>query len=214
VSRDTVAVPLTVSGALLLLCVLACLSEASAKQAPAADSGSPNVLVVMTDDQTAADMRVMPKTRQLIGERGTTFENSFTNYPLCCPSRATFLTGQYAHNHGIKDGNFSDLDSTNTLPVWLQSAGYHTGHVGKYINGYGRGGAGGPEFVPPGWNEWHAALPNDQAVFDYDLNEDGIIAHYGSTAAEFKGDVLTARLSASFAGMRPRPHRSFSRSAT
>ena len=51
---------------------------------------------------------------QLIGDQGTTFANAFANDPLCCPSRSTFLTGQYAHNHGVVTGNgFGDLDSSN-----------------------------------------------------------------------------------------------------
>src|SRR4051812_45513325 len=58
----------------------------------------PNVVVVMTDDQTAASVRFMPSVRRLIGRAGTVFSNYFVSYPLCCPSRATFLTGQYAHN--------------------------------------------------------------------------------------------------------------------
>ena len=61
----------------------------------------PNVIVLMSDDQTAASQSVMKHTNALLGDRGATFDNSFTNWPLCCPSRATFLTGQYAHNHGV-----------------------------------------------------------------------------------------------------------------
>ena len=158
------------------------------------DTSRPNVLVVMTDDQTVADLGVMPRVRQLIGERGTTFENTFTNFPLCCPSRATFLTGQYAHNHGVVENQgFSTLDSANTLAVWLRDAGYHTGHLGKYLNGYGKPIFGGPELVPLGWDEWYAAVPSSQAVYDYELNENGTLVHYGSRATDFKDEVLTRK---------------------
>jgi arylsulfatase A-like enzyme len=148
----------------------------------------------MTDDENLADMSVMPQTRSLIGDQGTTFANVFANDPLCCPSRSTFLTGQYAHNHGVVTGNgFGDLDSSNTVGVWLQNAGYHTGFVGKYVNGYGRPNAGGRTLVPPGWSEWYGALPPDQAMYDYDVNENGTIVHYGTGAADFKGDAITDR---------------------
>jgi N-acetylglucosamine-6-sulfatase len=153
----------------------------------------PNVVVVMTDDQTVSDMSVMPNVQRLIGARGATFQNSFVNYPLCCPSRATFLTGQYAHNHGVLTGHaFGDLDNSSTLPVWLHDNGYHTGHVGRYLPGYGRAEFGGPRYVPPGWSEWYAApLPTDLDVYDYDLNENGTLVHYGSAPSQYKGKVLT-----------------------
>ena len=151
----------------------------------------PNVVVVMTDDQTVESMRAMPQTRALLGDRGTTFANSFVNFPLCCPSRSTLLTGQYAHNHGVLTGKgFEDLDSSNTLPLWLADAGYATAHVGKYVNGYGQRD---PDLVPAGWSEWYGILPEDQAVYEYELNENGGLVHYGSAPEDFKGDVLTAK---------------------
>ena len=82
--------------------------------------------------------------KALIADQGTTFDNSFVNYSLCCPSRATFLTGQYVHNHGVL-GNappnggfarFQALHGNNNLAVWLQEAGYYTAMIGKYLNGY------------------------------------------------------------------------------
>ena len=88
----------------------------------------PNVLVLMTDDQTLESMRVMPNVRDLLARRGTTFTRSFVSFSLCCPSRATFLTGQYAHNHGVLGnkppiGGYGKLDTSNYLPLWLQRAG-------------------------------------------------------------------------------------------
>ena len=110
--------------------------------APAAQA-RPNIVVLMTDDQTFDSMSVLPKTRELIGNQGTTFTRSFANYSLCCPSRSTLYTGQYAHNHGVitntpPHGGFTRLDTSNWLPLWLQAAGYRTMHVGKFLNGYGR----------------------------------------------------------------------------
>jgi arylsulfatase A-like enzyme len=154
----------------------------------------PNVIVIETDDQTAESMRVMTNVNLLIGAPGATFENSFVNYSLCCPSRATFLTGQYAHNHGITSNRgttggfpgFEALHGDNNLAVWLQDGGYYTALIGKYFNRYGNDPP-----VPPGWSEWHAAAPDDQDVYDYTLNNNGTLANYGQSNADFKQDVLT-----------------------
>ena len=67
--------------------------------------GRPNILVVMTDDMAAADVELMPNVQKLLAGKGTTFADAVDSFPLCCPARATFITGQYAHNHGVK-GNF------------------------------------------------------------------------------------------------------------
>ena len=61
----------------------------------------PNVVVLMTDDQTLASLSAMPQTNALLAAPGTVFEQTTTTFPLCCPSRATALTGQYSHNHQI-----------------------------------------------------------------------------------------------------------------
>ena len=74
--------------------------SASLGQAAAAQA-RPNVVVIETDDQTLESMKVMTNVNSLIGDQGVTFANSFVNFSLCCPSRATFLTGQYAHNHNV-----------------------------------------------------------------------------------------------------------------
>src|SRR5688572_8351831 len=89
----------------------------AAQPAPAAQA-SPNVVVIMTDDQTVESMRVMTNVQRLLRDRGATFSQSFVTYALCCPSRATFLTGQYAHNHGVMgnsppSGGYAKLDHTN-----------------------------------------------------------------------------------------------------
>ena len=115
----------------------------------------PNIVVLMTDDQTVESMRVMTNVNTLLAARGTTFTNNFASFPLCCPSRSTYITGQYGHNHTIMGnappaGGYEKLAPThsNTLPAWLRAAGYHTVHVGKYLNGYGRAR---PTEIPAGW---------------------------------------------------------------
>ena len=142
--------------------VLAVGPELSGVPGPGAGAAParPNVLVIETDDQTLESMRVMDNVNSLIGDRGARFANNFVNHSLCCPSRATFLTGQYEHNHGVvgnmpPDGGFSRfqaLHGDNNLAVWLQDAGYYTAMIGKYLSGY----ANNPP-VPPGWSEWYAA---------------------------------------------------------
>ena len=147
----------------------------------AAAPARPNVVVLETDDQTLAEMEVLPNVRRLIGDAGVTFDNNFDSFSLCCPSRATFLTGQYSHNNGVRgnalpQGGFEKLDSTNTLAVWLQRDGYYTVHLGKYLNGYGRRN---PLEIPPGWSEWRGAVdPSTYRYYGYTLNENGVLTTY------------------------------------
>jgi N-acetylglucosamine-6-sulfatase len=159
---------------------------------PTEASTRPNVVVIMTDDQTAAQMRALPRTRRLIGRTGVDFKNFYVTDPLCCPSRATFLTGQYAHNTGVISDRGPNalpaLRENGTLGPWLQDAGYRTAFVGKYLNGYS---TSDPGDVPPGWTEWHALTdPTTQDYYDYDLNENGAIHHYGTTPDDYKTRVL------------------------
>jgi N-acetylglucosamine-6-sulfatase len=147
----------------------------------AAAQASSNVVVIMTDDQTVESLRVMTNVKRLLRDRGTSFANSFVTFALCCPSRATFLTGQYAHNHGVlgnapPTGGYAKLDHTNTLPVWLQQAGYYTAHLGKYLNGYGRAD---PTEIPPGYDEWRGSVdPSTYLFYGYTLNENGTLHTY------------------------------------
>ncbi|UYM04365.1 sulfatase family protein [Solicola gregarius] len=129
---------------------------------PAA-SRRPNILTIMVDDMRADEIRGpwMKHTRNLIGKRGATFRNSFAPYPLCGPARASFLTGKYSHNHGVRDNTkpsaFRRLHDGNTVATWLDRDGskgdYTTAFLGKYINGYAD-----PTYVPPGWDHWNASL--------------------------------------------------------
>jgi len=151
--------------------------------APAAEA-KPNIVVLMTDDQTLESMRVMPRTQTLLGERGTTFTRSFVNYSLCCPSRATLYTGQYAHNHGVLGngppaGGYTKLDRSNWLPLWLQAAGYRTMHVGKFLNGYGS--LSPPTEVPAGFSDWSGTVdPTTYRYYGYTVNENGTLRTYGA----------------------------------
>jgi N-acetylglucosamine-6-sulfatase len=169
---------------------------ASPQQLPA----KPNIVVVMTDDQTVESLRVMANVNTLLAREGTTFTNNFASFPLCCPSRTTFLTGQYGHNHTIMGnaaptGGYDKLAPThaNTLPAWLQQAGYHTVHLGKYLNGYGRTN---PTAVPAGWTEWYGSTdPSTYQFYNYRLNENGRLVVYGTGAANYQADVYNRKAS-------------------
>ena len=136
----------------------------------------PNIVVLMTDDQRADDLNKpwMRRTRQLIANKGATFTNSFAPTPLCAPARASFLTGKYVHNHGVRGVRepygFRSFRDHNTLPVWLYQAGYNTIFLGKYINGYGRqqtrNGTPSSGYIPPGWTDWRASLDN-RGTYNY-----------------------------------------------
>jgi N-acetylglucosamine-6-sulfatase len=183
------------TGVIAALAVVGSGTPAANPGQATAASTTPNVIVIESDDQTAESMRVMKNVNTLIGGEGATFQNSFVNYSLCCPSRATFLTGEYAHNHHVVSNKgpnggfarFESLHGNNNLAVWLRDAGYHTALIGKYLNGYNT------LAVPPGWSEWYAAIGADQAVYNYHLNENGTSVYYGYKPADFKQDVLTQK---------------------
>ena len=200
--RPLLRMPLAAAAALSV----ALAAGSAAPAAPSAKPPRPNVIVIETDDQDQESIRVMPRTRELIGGQGVTFANSFVNHSLCCPSRATFLTGQYSHNHGVRsnnppNGGFDRLNSSNTLPVWLQRTGYYTGQIGKYLNGYAshRDDPGGP-LTPAGWSEFHGITGS--GFYGFELNEGGVLNSYGSEAenpdnpgdpGSYSTDVYTAK---------------------
>ncbi len=187
------------SAALLLSALLAVAAGGGAAQAsPQQLPAKPNVLVLMTDDQTVESLRVMANVNSLLARQGTTFANNFASFPLCCPSRTTFITGQYGHNHTIMGntapaGGYDKLapSHSNTLPAWLQQAGYHTVHLGKYLNGYGQAR---PMEVPAGWTEWYGSTdPSTYRFYNYTLNENGRLVTYGTGAANYQADVYNRK---------------------
>jgi N-acetylglucosamine-6-sulfatase len=162
---------------------LAAVAPAHARPASAGRDGRPNILVVMTDDQALTDVALMPNVRKLLAAQGTTFADAIDSYPLCCPARATFITGQYAHNHDVNAnfwpyGWYGMKNRANTLPAWLQKAGYRTAMIGKWLNGYGARDAHGE--VPKGFDIWRGLL--DVSAYDYYnfvMNRNGKLKSYG-----------------------------------
>jgi N-acetylglucosamine-6-sulfatase len=178
--------------AAVLLVALVAAGPAQAASKPAKQR--PNVVVVMTDDQDFRSMTVMPKTRALIGERGTTFSQNIVNFPLCCPSRATYYSGEYAHNHKVlwnnpPTGGYDKFNGKETLPVWLSRAGYRTIHIGKYLNEYGQRR---PKEVPPGWQDWYGGVdPSTYDYYGYTINHNGKLKTYGRSPSNYSTDVYS-----------------------
>jgi arylsulfatase A-like enzyme len=174
------------------------LTTIDAAAAPAAaDTAKPNIVLILTDDEDLAIHEFMPKTRELLEQHGARFDNFFVSYSFCCPSRASILRGQYAHNTQIVGneqpyGGFEKLHERglerSTIATWLQAAGYHTALLGKYINRYVPESHG----VPPGWSEWYAG-GNAHPSYDYTLNENGRIVSYGREPEDYLNDVLTRK---------------------
>ncbi len=132
-----------------------------------APNDGPNILVVTTDDMRWDELRFTPNVRKYVTSRGLLFANSYAPNPLCCPSRASFLLGQYSHNHRVysheKPYGFGVFDDHRTVGTALNQAGYQTALVGKYLNGYGQQPSrvtGGPSvtYVPDGWTDWKVSI--------------------------------------------------------
>ena len=174
----------------------------------------PNVIVIETDDQSNS-LRGMNNVARLLASKGTTFANSYAAYPLCCPSRATFLTGQYSHNNRVISTDliqgYGALDETRTLPVWLGRSGYRTAMVGRYLNGYGTDDGVVEEVrdtrqIPPGWSEWYALTAGtDQRRYNYRLNENGKVRRYGKRPSDYVTDVLAGHAVDFIERRAPRP---------
>jgi N-acetylglucosamine-6-sulfatase len=147
-----------------------------------ATSGSPSgklpdIVLLLTDDQRWDTLWTMPVVRTRLADRGVEFLNAFASNPVCCPSRATLLTGTYSHTNGVfrnqpPDGGFESFDDSSTVATWLSSAGYRTALIGKYLNGYSEERVA---YVPPGWDRWFAyASGNGNGSFYEDtLSVDG-----------------------------------------
>lgn len=197
-ARNVTRLLLGTAAAALLTLGAAAASASSPGVASAGAPSRPNVVVLMTDDQTQESIRVMGNVQRLLAGRGTTFANSYVSFSLCCPSRATLLTGQYGHNNTIMgnsppQGGYQKLRPThaNALPAWLQRVGYRTVHLGKYLNGYGRDT---PTEVPPGWSEWYGSIdPSTYRFYDYTLNENGRLVTYGSRPEDYQTDVYARK---------------------
>jgi len=187
------------------------VNEAQA-QAINTSSAQPNIVFILVDDMRKGDLGYMPKTKTLLQKTGMTFENAFVSNPICCPSRATIMRGQYAHNTQV----WSNVDSStgglrayrergyedDNVATTLKAAGYRTALIGKYLNHYQE------PTKSRGWDEWFATLdPTTYNYFNYDVSNNGTVTHFGSRESDYKTDVLS-RQTQSFIGTsvtRPEP---------
>jgi arylsulfatase A-like enzyme len=163
---------------------------------PAPGPQPPNIVVIVTDDQRWDTLGAMPNVRSLLGGHGVTFTNAFATTPLCCPSRASILTGRYARHTGVHDnlgprGGAQAFDDASSIATWLDAAGYDTALVGKYLNGY-RGL--GRCYIPPGWDEWNAIFEGpSQHYYDLTLAVNGRLVRYGRDPGDHQTEVLFDR---------------------
>ncbi|MBC2905436.1 sulfatase [Streptomyces cupreus] len=139
--------------------------------------GRPNILLVLTDDQPKETEWALPRTVDWLGGSGTTFGRAHANTPLCAPSRASVMSGRYAHHHGVLDTRHPyHLDQRTTVQRRLHEAGYRTGLFGKYLNFWRTGGD------PPHFDEW--LLQEPVRYFNGHYNDNGtlrIIPGYNTT---------------------------------
>ena len=119
------------------------IGDAVPRVARAQTPGPPNIILILTDDQRFDTLKVMPEVRRHLVARGMTLRRAIVTNPLCCPSRATILTGRYSHTTGVyfNSGPFGGWPAfqpseSSTIATALDAAGYRTALIGKYINGY------------------------------------------------------------------------------
>lgn len=161
----------------------------------------PNVVVILTDDQRRESMTYMPAVQRLLVDRGTRFTQAMVPTSLCCPSRATILTGLYAHSTkvfgngdvgGPRYGGWRRFHRAGmerrTMGVALQRQGYRTAMIGKYLNFFGRDSA--PGYVPPGWDSFSTTMSGHGSYYSYRLN-DGTF--HGTAPEDYSTDVFAGR---------------------
>jgi arylsulfatase A-like enzyme len=157
----------------------------------------PSVLLIVTDDQRWDTLWAMPEVQRSLVAPGVTFENAFTTSPLCCPSRASILTGAFPHTtsvytQGLPHGGFRRFDDSTTIATELRRTGYRTGYFGKYLDSYQADALAG--YVPPGWDRWVAFVHSQ--YFDYGLSVDGTIEKHGYAPEDYSTDVLAGQADA------------------
>eukprot|EP00117_Sycon_ciliatum_P043667 scpid62763/ scgid31589/ N-acetylglucosamine-6-sulfatase; Glucosamine-6-sulfatase len=162
----------------------------------------PNIVFILTDDQdvTLGGLEPMVKLNRLVREQGVFFDNAFVHTPICCPSRSSYLTGKYIHNHGAVnnslEGNCASLawqqgSELYTFASSLQGSHYQKGYFGKYLNSYGTKQApGGPQHIPRGWDTWFGLVGNSK-YYNYSVSNNGVLEEHGQDyGADYFTDMI------------------------
>jgi N-acetylglucosamine-6-sulfatase len=179
------------SGRAAAALLLALLALQAPGPALAQEGTPPDVVLVVTDDQRFDTLWAMPAVQRELVARGASFPDAFVVNPICCPSRASILTGAYSHTTGVYRqappfGRFDWFRDGSTLATWLDDAGYTTGLFGKYLDGYQHAGLTG--YVPPGWDRWVGFV--HAGYVDHKLSVDGSVRSFGSAPEDYSTDVL------------------------
>lgn len=157
-------------------------------------SAPPNVIVIVTDDQRGG-IEVMPQTERRFVDEGRNYPNALVTTPLCCPARASIMTGRYVHNHGVLsngEDDWADLDHEQTIQHHLDQAGYHTALFGKFLNHWPI------QSRPPGFDEW-ALLPDVTGRLGYygsEWNVNGDIRRIHRYSTDYLADKASAFINA------------------
>jgi N-acetylglucosamine-6-sulfatase len=182
--------------AVVVLAVVVAAAAILLTTRPWSQDRRPNIVLIVTDDQRWDTLDAMPAVQRHLVRGGVTFRNAFTTTPSCCPSRVGLLAGQYSHDSGVLDGSVGNapggapaFSDESSLATWLDQGGYRTGLFGKYLNDYAALPTG---YIPPGWDSWSTLAQSRPQVryYDYDLNEDGEIVHYGDARSDYSTTVL------------------------
>ena len=160
---------------ILLLSLLLTFPSAGVCRRPsdAANTSRPNIVFILIDDLRWDELGISGhpfiKTPHIdrIGKEGALFRNAFMTTPLCSPSRASFLTGQYAHTHGITDNVDRSTASHKlvTFPLLLHQTGYETAFIGKWH-------MGNDERPRPGFDRW-VSFKGQGTYLNPDINDGG-----------------------------------------
>src|SRR3954467_3030230 len=144
----------------LMLVLLPVFARTALGGAPASPAGKPNILIIMADQWRAqafgfaGDPNVKTPNLDRLQRQSAWLVNAFAGVPVCCPTRASLLTGQRALTHGVFLNDVPLATNAVTLAKVLAGAGYDTGYIGKWhLNGDGRS-----SFIPPerrqGFDYW------------------------------------------------------------
>jgi arylsulfatase A-like enzyme len=149
----------------------------------------PDIVAIVLDDIPPLDGRLwdrLPNIRRTFVRQGTQFTDAHGETPTCTPGRVGFLTGQHSHNHGAYRNDGTYFDPSESVATELQAQGYHTIHVGKYVNLFERV----LDKFPPGWDEFHGY---GGGYYGYNLYSNGVGRHHGRKPRDYSTDVI-ARL--------------------